>query len=432
MPFIEQDFGHDVLFALQTIDASGSVLSFATTTISIPPWLALIQTDDSLSSISSWYDDNWYNLGTGFYGTIKSLTFHGAVNTNRYPQFPAHLWLQEFLDPDYTQLNQTFTISDNAPFTNQIATVAIGGLNIPLQSNKYYRLATFEQLQNQSVVLQGTQATGTAMWDEFVNGTGIVRHTYPFYPYLTAIMIPNYPPLAPPNPPASLSFSFDQFGLTLGVAWPAAIDPDTTANLLTYQFNVSTSSALDDSGWQSMGTSLNTSISLVFNDAYTIGVRAIDDFGNIGIARRPRRGASPWVLCRAFSAILLASEPGFYASGQHDSRYWRGIAFSLVFLPPIFRPAVGIQNIIGARSIYRYGISSSPGGAPAYIASADGLNQGYSGCQGSPVFTFDSAAPQLLPNHLYRWVFNMKYPGILRRARRFNFGARRPTLPGER
>jgi hypothetical protein len=119
---------------------------------------------------------------------MRSLTLEGFINYATY--FSSHVWLDEYVDANYTQLNQTFTISDNAPFTNGLQKVTIGELDIPLRPNRYYRLRTNQDYQNRSVILAGTNATGTAMWNEFIYNTGLVAHTYAFYPYLAAVIIP--------------------------------------------------------------------------------------------------------------------------------------------------------------------------------------------------------------------------------------------------
>jgi len=147
------------------------------------------QTDDSASSQGSWYDDNWYQLGRGFAGTITSLTLEGMVNDSQY--FSSHISLREFGDPDYSQLVNTYTISDSAPFTaDGFAKTTFSGLNIPLDPNHYYRLDTFQDYQNRSVILKGTPGIGTAMADTFVYGTGRVEGSYAFYPYIVANDIP--------------------------------------------------------------------------------------------------------------------------------------------------------------------------------------------------------------------------------------------------
>jgi hypothetical protein len=280
------DFGVNNYFAIYILDADGSTLAFASASTTAPAWFTTIQPVDTDNSNGSWYSDNWYDLGTGFYGLIRSLTFEGFVDSSDY--FASHLYLDEYLDPNYTQLNQTYTISDNAPFTDGLQKITIGGLAIPLQPNKYYRLRTYQDYQNRSVILAGTAATGTAMWDEYIYDTGIVRNIYSFYPYLAGIIIPNYPPFAPPNPPAGATTSFDGLNSILNFSWSPATDPDTTSSLLTYQWNIASStggastSTFDPTAWQSVGKSFSASAPVVFGNSYTIGIRAIDDLGNIG------------------------------------------------------------------------------------------------------------------------------------------------------
>lgn len=249
--------------------------------VTLPSWWDVVQPADDTNSDGSWYDDNWYDLGTGFYGTIRSLMLEGFVNSTYY--FKSHLYLEEYLDRDYSRLNQEYTISDNAPFTPTLQTITISGLNIPLQPNKYYRLSTSQDFQNRSVILTGTTATGTAMWDEFIYGTGRVENYYSFYPYLAAVMIPDYPPLEPPNPPPGMSVAFDPASSTIGISWQAATDPDTTSSLLTYQVNVSPSSTLIDSDWRTLGSNtFQVTAAVTFGNTYTIGVRAVDDLNNVG------------------------------------------------------------------------------------------------------------------------------------------------------
>jgi hypothetical protein len=298
-PLAANDFGGDNYFVVYILNFDGSAASsgnagsgastvaFASASTTAPAWFTTIQPVDTENSNGSWYDDNWYDLGTGFYGLIRSLTLEGFVDSSDY--FASHLYLDEYLDPNYTQLNQTYTISDNAPFTDGLQKITIGGLDIPLQPNKYYRLRTYQDYQNRSVILAGTSATGTAMYDEYIYGTGIVRNLYNFYPYLAGVIIPNYPPLAAPNPPANATTSFDSLNSILNFSWSPATDPDTTSSLLTYEWNIATSTtagdaapALDPTAWQSVGKIFSASAPVAFGDTYTIGIRAIDDLGNIG------------------------------------------------------------------------------------------------------------------------------------------------------
>ncbi len=140
---------------------------------------------DSTVSIGSDYSDSWYELGTGFSGTIHSLTFYGYADIIR-PDFASHIWLDEFNDPGYASSSNHWVISDNAPFGTSAGYVTIGGLNITLSPDKYYRLDTYQSEQNRNVYLLGTSSTGTAMRNWFSYGTGRVEELYTFYPYIVA------------------------------------------------------------------------------------------------------------------------------------------------------------------------------------------------------------------------------------------------------
>ena len=268
------------VFVVAACDESGATSS-VTTTLTTPNWLIVAQPYDGDVSYPSWYEDTWYQLGTGFYGTIRSLTLNGYVNNPEY--YASRLALNEFLDPNYVQLNQSFIISDHAPFTATSTLVAISNLNIPLQPNKYYRLDTYNDYQNRSIILRGTAATGTAMWDGFMPGTGRVENHYPFYPYLAWTFIPNWPPLAAPNPPPGAKVSFDATNLVLDLSWDATNDLDTTSTLLTYEYAVSTSTAIDGVTWQSVGKNFIAQIPVVFPDAYTVSIRSRDDLENVSV-----------------------------------------------------------------------------------------------------------------------------------------------------
>src|SRR6202020_689084 len=47
---------------------------------------------------------------------------------------------------------------------------------------------------------------------------------------------------------------------------------------------ISSSTTLDASQWQSVGKNFSTSTQVVFGNSYTIGIRAVDDFGDVGRA----------------------------------------------------------------------------------------------------------------------------------------------------
>jgi hypothetical protein len=58
-----------------------------------------------------------------------------------------------------------------------------------------------------------------------------------------------------------------------------ATDADEPLVSPTYQVNVSTSTTLDPAAWQSEGMNLAASFGVTLPNSYTIGVRALDDFG---------------------------------------------------------------------------------------------------------------------------------------------------------
>jgi hypothetical protein len=189
-----EDFLIDEFFFIKVVgDSTDSTIALASTMI--PRWFTDVQPIDADISTGSWYDDNWYNLGTNFSGIIRSITLKGFIDSDAY--LKSHVYLDEYTDSGYSQPNQTFTISDNVPFTDIPRTITITGLNIPLQQNKYYRLRTYQDYQNRSVILYGTKATGTAMRDDFLFGTGRIELNYQFYPYIGAIMIPDLTPVTP-------------------------------------------------------------------------------------------------------------------------------------------------------------------------------------------------------------------------------------------
>jgi murein DD-endopeptidase MepM/ murein hydrolase activator NlpD len=272
----DADFGGSDAFAVQATDGAGDQSALATTTVFLPDWYSAIQPIDSDDSRPSWYNDNWYDLGTGFHGTIRSLTLEGFINSDLYGG--STVALQEFSDADYAVLEHTFPISP-APFTQMTAKIKIGGLKIPLLPDKYYRLTTVQSYQNRSVILKGTDATGTAMWDNYVYGVGGVQYQYAFYPYLSAIIDSQEIVIAPPSLLGDISVAFDAANSKINVSWPAATDADEPLVPPTYQVNISTSTTLDSAGWQSEGTNLSASFDVTFPNAYTIGIRALDDFG---------------------------------------------------------------------------------------------------------------------------------------------------------
>lgn len=85
----------------------------------------------------------------------------------------------------------------------------------------------------------------------------------------------------PPETPANLSINFDRVHSTINLSWSSSTDADTLDSSLNYEANYSASPQFDDSTWQEAGGNLFfANLPVIFNNTYTIGVRAIDDFDN--------------------------------------------------------------------------------------------------------------------------------------------------------
>jgi hypothetical protein len=377
------------LVATTTTTTATSSIDVATST---PSPILFQQLNDTANSPGSFYDDNWFDLGNGFAGTLNALTLEGKVNDSQY--FASHLWLQEFKDPNYTGLIQQFTISDNAPFTATMATATFSGLSIPLKPYLYYRLATIQDWQNRSVILAGTPTTtvGVVMWDYFIPGAGGVQSTSTFFPYMVMEGSAALAPLAAPplTSPTDLTANFDEIGMQLGLSFSTSTDPDWPANPLHYEMNYSTSSSLSDGGWTSVG-----SIPVTIGNSYLIGVRALDNFGDVSapvtIIWNFPPGFSPYLLGPATSyayqyfnvptTSTLRSITLFTTNFQTGAKYPDGPYCTL--------------ELYDSYDLSSYGMTPS-----------DNSYNGY-GCIGNPTFSFASSSLVLYPGHHYQWIFKV-------------------------
>jgi RHS repeat-associated protein len=156
------------------------------------------QTDSSASSIGSWYGDNWNQLGSGFSGTLNSLTVKCSTGGGNFPGlltdpfYYGSVTLNEFSDSGYSNLVNTYPLGQRC--TPIADNVTFSSLDISLVPSHYYRLDTYDGLQNASVVLLGTNSMGVAMYDVFSYGYGRIEHDYQFYPYIESNIVPLSPP----------------------------------------------------------------------------------------------------------------------------------------------------------------------------------------------------------------------------------------------
>ncbi|MEK9179842.1 MAG: hypothetical protein AAB897_00285 [Patescibacteria group bacterium] len=391
-------YGQTFTYAIEAKDENNTQLSqIATTTVAVPDFLVDIQPMKDETSRGSHYSDNWYNLGTGFYGTVYALIFEGAMEGGNNPDvvYDSTVLIREFLDPDYSVLNRDFTVSQGKEFTREMKEVVIKNLNIPLQPNKYYRLWTINNLQNAYVALKGTtnppcdSPCGDAMWNEFVGLVGKVDHIYRFYPYIRAVMQANFPPQSAPTSPAITALDFDPFHLGLGILWASSTDPDTADNLIKYEFNYSTSSELSPDGWGGVGGATSAGIQLEFPNSYTIGVRAKDDFSNTSAPT-----VTNWNFPEGFRPLVLSPSLG---AGYQDFVLASGGVLSSVkvFTADISTSARFVDGVTCHLLLF----DPESGGEP--VATSETVYSGQS-CTGSPVFSFDTL-PGIIAGHTYRW-----------------------------
>jgi hypothetical protein len=354
------------------------------------------QTDDSARSQQSFYDDNWFELGNGFSGTLNALTLEGAVSDVHY--YASHVVLQEFKDKNYTALIQEFPISDDAPFTPTMATATFSGLSISLKPYFYYRLATVQDWQNRSVILAGTATTttGVTMWDNFVYGTGGVEYTAPFFPFMEMDGVAATSTLVPPSltSPNSITMIFDEMNMQLNVSWSTSTDPDWPANPLHYEMNYSTSSVLADSGWVDSGWTDSGQIPLVIGNDYLIGIRAKDNYGDVSAV-----ATATWDFPPGFTPYILSHVL------SHATQYFTIPATStlksITLLTTNLQSSARYPEYTWCTLTLYDTYSLSPFG----IAPADNAIGGY-GCAGSPTFSFENSSIVLSPGHQYEWAFN--------------------------
>jgi hypothetical protein len=351
------------------------------------------QLADAANSPASWYSDNWFDLGDGFGGTLSTLTLKGRVSDPDY--YASHVWLQEFRDPNYATMIQQFTISDNAPFTNTMATATFSGLSIPLKPYFYYRLATLQDYQNRSVILAGTTSTaiGVVMWDNFIGGIGGLQSTSTFFPYMimegpAATSTQSPPPL---TPPAKLAVNFDPSGMRLNLSFSTSTNPDWSADPLSYEMNYSTSTSLSDEGWASLAP-----IPVSVGNSYLIGVRARDAFGAVSAA-----ATTTWNFPAGFSPYILSPDLN-YATQYFDVPATSTLE-SIELYTANLKINVTYTNFVWCRlSLY-----DSYKQVPYGITSSDNTVYSYD-CAGNPVFSFGASALVLSPGHHYQWIFQTK------------------------
>jgi len=77
---------------------------------------------------------------------------------------------------------------------------------------------------------------------------------------------------------SEITFSLDENRSKLSISWSEADDLDTLQKDVSYEFDFSTSTVLDDNNWIALGNRPETSIYVAVGYDYLVGVRALDDF----------------------------------------------------------------------------------------------------------------------------------------------------------
>ena len=306
-------------FSMTALDRDG--MPSATTNISVDAPLpvsssSIIFSQNLLPSFSagSHYSDNWYRLGRGFSGVLHALFLRGLVDR---PEFSSsHVYLREFEDKDYTHEVALFTLSNNAPFTNAVHNVVLENLDVKFHPFSYYRLETYQDYQNRSVILAGTTATGTAMSNAFITDVGEIFNYYPFYPFMVMegepgpqvdISIPQKPTI-----PQIQSIDFNENDMALNISWSTSTDLDSLDSKITYEYNITNLSDFHESEWVQAGPNTSLSYPVSFPNEYKIGIRAVDDTGLMsGVA------STTWEFPGGFSSSgiqLEISSAGFLPS----------------------------------------------------------------------------------------------------------------------
>jgi hypothetical protein len=371
--------------------APSSDLSAPTSTTIIAPLSSSTlfeQLDDSAKSSWSWYDDNWFDLGSGFSGTLNTLTFEGKISDQAF--YSSHVSLEEFKDPNYMAMIQSFDVSDNAPLTATMASATFTGLSIVLKPYFYYRLVTFQDYQNRSVILAGTSSTGTYMYNNFVYGVGRVESTSTFMPYMVMNGIAATSTLKPPSltTPTNLAINFDPLNMQLNLTWSTSTDPDWIGNPLHYEINYSTSSILSDGDWEA-----GAQIPVTVGNSYLIGVRAADNFGDVSAVT-----TTTWNFPAGFEKYYIS--PLLSSASQEftvpKTTALKSIEIFTTGLQTSARYLESVSCSLSLDDVYGTTISST-------IPSDNGFNGG--GCGGDLTFSFASSSPVLVSNDLYRWTF---------------------------
>jgi hypothetical protein len=234
---------------------------------------------------------------------------------------------------------------------------------------------------------------------------------------------PNPPASQSPDSPPDLTVQFDSLHSILSLNWSKASDSDTLDSNLSYEINYSSSTEFSAEAWQKVGKVLSASVPVVFGNGYRIGVRAVDDFGNIS-----QSAVKDWSFPADFSPFPY----------QRDASQ-----------------IIGISNGAGQRVFIQFGSSASKvgmvvgnaGGIYSVTDTYIGIYSDNGGSKGSMIATttdvfqqwpmedhpssrgleFNFTNPVYLNSGSYYWLVPMNGPG--NSNQNYIFGSATDTYP---
>lgn len=208
-----------------------------------------------------------------------------------------------------------------------------------------------------------------------------------------------------PPTPGDFSAAFNAVSGVLNLKWSSSTDADTRDAFITYELNVSTSSALADSAWDPVGTSVfSTSIIPQYPNSYKLGIRAKDDWGNVSAP-----AMLEWSFPDGYAPYILSGDNN--SAAQNFSLNQGGALNSI----EIFTAGFQTDSRNPSTNVCSLDLFEIVGGSPQLAASndtpqsGDGESGPYAyrggGCAGDLTFTY-AAAPELLTGHSYQWRFS--------------------------
>lgn len=215
-----------------------------------------------------------------------------------------------------------------------------------------------------------------------------------------------------PSQPVITSTSFDDLRSKLNIGWSPSTDTDTLDSLITYQMNISSTGTLDETQWQNMGKQLSTSIDVIFPNAYAIGIRAVDEFGNTSPISTISFSFPPGFVPHILSASLISATQDFIPTQTGSLSSIQVFTDNFIILSPN-----SIANICYL-DLYKVNLDNSLTliSANDLTNPADNFSDAYAfrgpSCAGNLTFTYNSANnPIIEANQHYRWHYHLQFSG---------------------